>query len=158
MKNKGFMEEQKTEQTKVTCTLLPEKLSDIILVALADLEKCEKDKEHYLIDMGEWAVKRRGICEVCFAGAWLMQTAKVRPSDREYDMILHLDPRLIRIARALDYARSGFLQSALGKYIGGVYDARLNDIRILNVRYDVDPVVFKKNIRIIAEMLAKLGY
>ncbi len=53
---------------------LPDKPSELIRVALADLEKCEKDPD-YEIFMGVWhSPKPAGYCEVCLAGAVIAKT------------------------------------------------------------------------------------
>ena len=57
---------------KILDANLPSKLSDVILIALEDLEKAEKSKE-YEIDMDDW-YKPNGVCKVCFAGAVMAQS------------------------------------------------------------------------------------
>ncbi len=56
---------------------LPEKPSELIRVALADLEKCEDDPE-LVIDMGDWVVPTPlsgfSLCEVCLAGAVMVKS------------------------------------------------------------------------------------
>jgi len=50
---------------------LPDKLSDIILIALEDLRKVERSKK-YKVYMGVWH-SPNGVCSVCFAGAVMSQ-------------------------------------------------------------------------------------
>lgn len=69
---------------------LPDKPSELIRVALADLKKCEEDKK-YRIDMSEWHAPTHVrcakenldeyYCTVCLAGAVMGQTLEV-PVDR----------------------------------------------------------------------------
>lgn len=47
---------------------LPNKPSELILLALHDLELCEADK-NYKIAMGTWHIPHKKYCSVCFAGA-----------------------------------------------------------------------------------------
>jgi hypothetical protein len=47
---------------------LPDKLSELIIVALEDLAKVKND-ERYRISLGEWHLPEDGVCSVCFAGA-----------------------------------------------------------------------------------------
>jgi hypothetical protein len=51
----------------------PEKLSDLIELALGDLEKVEKD-ERYRVDMEAWHTPLNGKCRVCLAGSVIAQT------------------------------------------------------------------------------------
>ena len=52
---------------------LPDKPSELIRVALADLRKCEKDKR-YGVDMGDWHSPDGSRCYVCLAGAVMAKT------------------------------------------------------------------------------------
>lgn len=57
-------------------TTLPDKLSDLLELALGDLEKVEAMPEVYEVDMSDWHLPQRdefggrcGRCTVCLAGA-----------------------------------------------------------------------------------------
>lgn len=52
---------------------LPDKLSDLIELALSDMEKCESDS-NYEVDMDQWVLPIKGKCRVCLAGSVLVQT------------------------------------------------------------------------------------
>lgn len=52
---------------------LPKKLSDLIEVALADLDACESD-ERYEINMHVWHDVKGDKCSVCLAGAVMAKT------------------------------------------------------------------------------------
>lgn len=57
--------------------VLPDKLSDLIRVALADLRKVEAMPETYSVDMTAWHVPPNywyKTCRVCLAGAVISQT------------------------------------------------------------------------------------
>lgn len=61
--------------------MLPDKLSELIRVALIDLEKCENDPR-YFIDMQEWHHFIAGVfCQVCLAGAVAAQTIGIDIKD-----------------------------------------------------------------------------
>ena len=47
---------------------LPDKPSELIRLALHDLELCEQD-DRYIIDMGKWHRPEYDICAVCLAGS-----------------------------------------------------------------------------------------
>jgi hypothetical protein len=52
---------------------LPDKLSELIRVAVQDMEACRIDPR-YKLDMSVWHIPRDGICRVCMAGAVLAKT------------------------------------------------------------------------------------
>lgn len=56
---------------------LPDKPSELIRVALADLRKVEAMPDVYRVDMSYWHHPRDGKCSVCFAGAVMAQTIKL---------------------------------------------------------------------------------
>lgn len=58
--------------------ILPNKLSDLLELAVRDSLKCEAEPARYRLDMGSWhSPGRDGICHVCLAGAVLAQTLGV---------------------------------------------------------------------------------
>lgn len=59
-------------------TLLPDKPSELIRVALKDLEACEQD-DRYVIDMSAWHSPQGRLCHVCLAGAVMAQSLGVSP-------------------------------------------------------------------------------
>lgn len=87
---------------------LPDKLSELIYIALEDLEKIEADPR-YIIDMGTWHMPN-GKCAVCAAGAVMAKrlgadpTAHISPSRFDDDTEAKLD--------AIDLLRCGYLDDA----------------------------------------------
>ena len=70
---------------------LPNKLSDLLEVALEDLGKCEKD-ERYFIDMGDWHEPfHGGRCSVCMTGAVMAKSLDVRSSIQAYPSSFDVD-------------------------------------------------------------------
>ncbi len=55
---------------------LPDKLSDLLDLAVKDSQKCEKD-DFYQLFMNAWHMYDGGICYVCMAGSVLAQTMGV---------------------------------------------------------------------------------
>lgn len=56
-------------------TVLPNKLSDLIELAIRDVQKCEAEPARFRLAMGNWHMPvEDGICEVCLAGAVMAQT------------------------------------------------------------------------------------
>lgn len=92
---------------------LPDKPSELLMVAMEDLEKCENDPS-YKIEMSEWVDCRDLVCEVCHAGAVIVHTLKVRgsnngelisPSDFDEDTEVKL--------LAIDNIREGYVRNFL---------------------------------------------
>ena len=84
---------------------LPDKLSDLLELALDDLETTEKDPR-YMIDMGEWHTPTNGKCMVCLAGAVMAQTIGVPLS---YPIPVTNNPKFL----ALNQVRTGHVGFAL---------------------------------------------
>lgn len=91
-------------------SVLPEKLSALIRVAVADLEKVESDRQ-YKVKMSSWHCPVAGRCEVCLAGAVMAMSlgapvgASCLPNGFEDED---------RGLRALDYVRQGYVSVTLG--------------------------------------------
>jgi hypothetical protein len=91
---------------------LPDKLSDLIGVALRDLSSCQADPE-YEIDMSTWhrPESNGSVCRICLAGSVMARSLGARRDSRlnpaEYDV----DTKCKLMA--LDSMRSGDVQSAL---------------------------------------------
>jgi len=87
---------------------LPDLPSDLILVALADLRKCEAMPEVYRVYMGTWHEREGGKCMVCLAGSVIAQTFGASPAvDSEPSDFEHKD-KLI----ALNYFRDSYYERA----------------------------------------------
>ncbi len=92
-----------------TVTLLPNKLSALLRLAVGDAQKCEGDS-NYVLDMGTWHNFKYGKCHVCLAGAVMAQTLEVPyreidlPSFHQEEVQLHLV--------AIDTMRRGYFESA----------------------------------------------
>lgn len=102
----------------VTTTLppIPEKLTDLIELALADAKTLDRDK--YIPDAGNWHNPKpsRNTCLVCLAGMIMVGTLGLRPTDvgiprRWYDE----DPKWTDAIMALDDVRDGDYVSAVDK-------------------------------------------
>lgn len=135
-------------------TKLPNKLSDLIDLALGDLEAVEQDKR-YKVDMNNWH-RPNGECKVCFAGSVIAhslgarRTREIKPESFE----AHTKVRLY----ALDYIRKGIVCCALND-IG----ARPDDLPCCDestfdaTAYETDPEAFKTEMALTAEALRQLG-
>lgn len=131
---------------------LPDKLSELILLALDDLELCEADPR-YVIDMGFWHLPNfpeDGQCSVCLAGSVMSQTLKVRIGTNKCPSNTSQHHKL----RALDYIRRGDLPTSLHEM--GVGRAELYHPMEVEV-YDINPDRFKLELTILAYGLKTLG-
>lgn len=89
---------------------LPNSLSKLLRVAIADLRKVRKDPR-YTIDPDTWHSPNQKTCEVCMAGAIMAKTLKVKNSDCSYPG--DFSPIINRKLVALDMARNGDIVWAL---------------------------------------------
>jgi hypothetical protein len=91
---------------------LPDKLSALIRVALADLRKVEADSR-YVVNMHRWHKPVGEVCQVCLAGAVMAQSLGIDP-ERHVEWPTNLatggaEAKML----ALDCARQGDVLNAL---------------------------------------------
>lgn len=95
-----------------TKTRLPDKLSELLRVALVDLEKCEDDSR-YFINMDVWhSGAFGGICHVCLAGSVMAQSIGLDRTEFKYPGSLG-DRSVVGKLRAINFLRMGEVGSAL---------------------------------------------
>ena len=130
------------------------KPSELIMLALEDLEKVEKLKDIYRVDMGVYHdPEDDGRCAVCFAGSVLAQTMKHAPTVNWHFMTD--GPKVADRCMALDSFRSGDIWHGLETLeIEPPLNVR-ESIRIAD--YEHDPIDFKSGLRWIAKHLAERG-
>lgn len=97
---------------------LPDRLSDLIRVALADLRKVEKSKR-YVVDMTRWHANEENEegalrCHVCLAGAVMAKTLGIRADcNTNPDLIDPFSRDVRKKLLALDEVRKGNVSAAL---------------------------------------------
>lgn len=138
---------------------LPDKMSELLRVAVDDLEKIEADP-NYRINMAQWHSPSGAYCEVCLAGATL--ATRGIPSDVEIDPsipIQSLEGRKVYDKLcAINSLRTGSVKTA-AEYMGITDTARLNNItHVAMTRYEHGPENFKRELRDLANDLEKYGY
>jgi hypothetical protein len=104
--------------------VLPEKLSDLIATALADMQRVRRLKE-YRIDLDVWHAPSNGKCSVCFAGAVMAGTLQRSP-DEHLEITSFANRHESARLKALNDIREGDLDCALerlGLPIEAYYDA-----------------------------------
>jgi hypothetical protein len=146
---------------------LPDKLSDGLILALQDLEKCEQDK-NYVIEMSAWhrlindpTVNDGGTtCEVCLAGVVMAQTLKVPFS---FDGSPNTCEGITRETRgklwALDHARVGNINAANSLWTTGAEWGTVlaSDFKRSITPYAVNPAQFKSDMAAVIADLQSRG-
>lgn len=143
---------------------LPDKLSDLIDLAVDDLEKCERD-DRYKVHMGFWhsppiidyfgaQTNNKSKCLVCLAGSVMAQTLNEPIDISVYPC--NYDTRTESKLIALNAVRNYHLESAhfelSADILPHVEDYYLPDVDD-RVSYDTDAEKFKSNMRFIARKL-----
>lgn len=155
-------------------TKLPDQLSDLIELALADLTKVESQPDRYRVNMMDWVGKYNDdapICNVCLAGAVMVGTCQLDTESLEFQSYTPsdlLDPSMTGAMMALNAARVGKIITALiylGKRISVDTRDRISSAlfefqgpclaRI--VTYEKSPEEWKKVMNRIIEILRKEG-
>ena len=133
---------------------LPEKASDLIELALADLAKCEKDS-HYNIDMGRFHVPTTSKCLVCFAGAVMAKSLGV--SRKESCHPTFFEEWNERRLSALDWFRCGAVVEAL-RTMGVAVHEHLLALEFKDVcNYEEDREKWREDMVSLAKELRDLG-
>lgn len=92
--------------------ILPRHPSTLIRIAVEDLKAVEKAKKRFTVNMGTWHEMEDGKCAVCFAGAVMAKTLKLKDtSDGHPSSQRGNSPQL----NALNYFREGHVQEALSE-------------------------------------------
>lgn len=103
--------------------ILPNKLSDLLEVALGDLEKVENDKR-YVVDMDTWHTYQksntRNVCCVCLAGSVMAKS--LGASVNETIVGGQYNETIAAKLAVLDYCRKGDIRTAIMVINGSVPD------------------------------------
>lgn len=135
---------------------LPDKISDLIELAIKDLEYVESKPDIYVVDMGVWHTPNSH-CKVCLAGSVMAGTLKTDPTLRitTYSFDLDTSEKL----EMLDNLRCGYVTTVWRDRIGTRPPQELSQyIRVPD--YDLDfesPKRFKDKMREIATLFRKYG-
>lgn len=132
---------------------LPKNILELTKLAIADLEKVEKDP-NYRVDMGEWHTPSGDICLVCLAGAVMSQTFEMSPET-------YADPRdctdIERQLHFLNDLRAGYVAFDDNKlYTTGAYAYSSRRANITPYRHS--KADFKHEVLAFAERLEREGY
>jgi hypothetical protein len=130
------------------------KPSELILLALEDLEKVEGLPGVYRIDMSSWHYPRGDACYVCLAGAALAGSYGMDPEE-DFTVSLFGDNVEARCG-ALNSFRCGLIWEGLDD-MEIKFDDLVVQQHIRIPEYETDPVEFKSGLRWIAKHLAERG-
>jgi hypothetical protein len=137
---------------------LPDKLSDLIQMALGDLMKVEQNG-NYEIDMNSWHMPRpNNLCRVCMAGAVLARFLKPDEYCSSPEGMFDRDTLLKLLA--IDLVRVGCLRTAAA-CLGRTYDGHVDLIALPNrqhPRYEIDPAAFRNSISNSIIILRNAGF
>jgi hypothetical protein len=138
---------------------LPDKPSELILLALEDLEKTEKDYR-YKIDMDVYHDRLDGdglICSVCLAGAVMAQ--RLHPGDVDRCLMPgYFDVKTRNKLYALNSFRQGCVHDGLWNMNEEFSCGAVDQIDTFITPYEVDPNSFKSDMRKLAQELSDLGH
>lgn len=147
---------------------LPDRASELIRLALADLRKVEAMPNKYIVCMSEWhspvsfddgSVK----CSVCLAGAVLAQSLKL-DVETDYMSIADKVPRsLDRKIDALNALRQGEIESGMGTLMQYSDDFEMcrqlfEDMNRNVTHYSLNRDKFHEEMNALADELEKLGH
>lgn len=131
---------------------LPDKMSELIRVALGDLREAEKAPD-VVVDMGQWKAVLGGICHVCLAGAVMRKAVAANidshPSDFSFDTADKLT--------ALDWLRDGLVDGA-ARCLGMKQWPELGVFYREITAYSDNPAKFYADMEKLADDLAAAGY
>lgn len=134
---------------------LPDKPSELIRLALADLEKVEADPA-FEIDMDVWFIRRRlrPVCAVCQAGAVMAMTLNAERTREHYPRQWDQDTALKLLA--LNDFRAGWVHDGLETMHIDPPDSLPNEFRDFPA-YATDPAAYKAVMREMADQLEGAG-
>ena len=135
---------------------LPNKPSELIRLALHDLELCEKDKR-YLIDMDDWHINDTSdLCCVCLAGSVMAKSLKANFYATLGPEIYNKSTKLKLFA--LDDFRTGDIRDGVEILFRITKNSQVDlppDRDICD--YDKDPNKFKRDMRKLANEFESVG-
>lgn len=112
---------------------LPDKLSKLILLALADLEMVEKNPL-YRIEMTKWHQSNGDLCKVCFAGAVMARSLKCSPQESFNETDFDIDTTIK--LQALNEIRVGHIGIALNML--NIPNHSLRDVFVASIYSDFE--------------------
>jgi len=132
---------------------LPNKPSELILLALGDLKKVERSKK-YEVNMSQWH-KPNGACKVCLAGSVIAMTLGADPTDNYLDGDLGFNRDTVKKIYALNGFRSGDIDYGLNEINKSVKKGIPKKMEV--IPYEKNATQFKNDMRKMAKLLKSKG-
>lgn len=152
-----------TKFTSDNSVELPSIPSQLLELALTDLERAEKSPDH-TVNMGVWMRIEDRTCNVCLAGSVMAFSLDVALSAKGFEVSPNeLDTRSKNLIESLDYFRTGSLYSASIRLARADTDPKMvKTVRAIGYRptpdYDrADPDPFKASMRDLISVLKAAG-
>ncbi len=157
-----LLRQAETIKTFKTFGKLSGKPSELLSVALKDLEKVEQTT-NYVVNMDNWYTNIKGNCAVCFAGSVMANTLKVQTNNllkKNHDAVKELCPdnfnQELLALKALDNFREGRLAAGFTN-LGLEYPISFEP-EVKLVDYNKNPQVFKVQMKNLIKQLKTQGY
>ena len=146
---------------------LPEKPSELIRLALHDMELCEQD-DRYIIDMDAWHVAFENKCYVCLAGSIIAKSlsADIFRSAVPRDYNTEIIAKLLAIEEfRLGYVYNGIRLLVLEQFMSKGPDYLFELFDSLNykyvdrdiIKYEENPEKFTRQMHKLADDLERVG-
>jgi hypothetical protein len=123
------------------------KPSELIELALHDLEVVESMPDKYSVNMAFWHMSDYGTCEVCLAGAVMAVSLHV-PIKTSISNVEDFKPEFAPLLRALNFFRTGHIR--LGLAVMGI-SRYFDEVPVCD--YAANKEHFKRDMRGMAEFL-----
>lgn len=136
-------------------SVLPDRPSELIRIALADLRKVEADNR-YTVSMGSWHTPEDGVCHVCLAGAVMAGTLGSDPSKLLGPHSGRFEEEDANKLNALDDFRSGCISAGLNTLGRRGFYPDLPEFMGV-IAYGVDHKGFHAGLEAIAAKLESVG-
>lgn len=142
-------------KVKKTKSVLPDKLSELLMVALKDLEKAEESPKHQ-INMRTWhgGSTEHEECEVCLAGSVMAFTLNTPHNEPSYPGLFSINT--MRKLLALNHLRVGNVAAALE----AINEPKMREIpasAFQIIAYELYPKLFKLRLTQLAKDLKRNG-
>jgi len=136
--------------------ILPDKIGDLIRIAVKDLTLCEANPT-YMINMDEWHTPNTDAsrCCVCLAGAVMAQTLKLNPQEEYKDGRFGSEDKKLRLLEILRWVVSNLecFESHHSDKLSGVRDLIDSGELFDATPYKKDPGQFKTDMLALAGLM-----
>lgn len=135
----------------------PNKISELLQLALDDLRVAEQTPNKFTVDMNSWVQSIHDACKVCLAGAVMVITLKDEIDGYRFPGLFPFDfsNGWESALTALDYIRQGSLHTAYHILDRSMPDGLPDVLNVVN--YDISSTEWRENMEEIQAMLEAYG-